>query len=144
MLYIKGSYSLHTINVQCLLSPICIALRYFNMLCAGERAVAERHMEEACAASIRRFRKVRRVNHSSLSELFISFLAKVIISVMLSTLMKNLGCRHLYGVYQISRYILPEYATKTIYLDYKFFFLNVYYVPDVYILGKCPFLIIVC
>ena len=95
MLYIKGSYSLHTINVQCLLSPICIALRYFNMLCAGERAVAERHMEEACAANIRRFRQVRWVNHSSLSELFISFLEKVIISVMLSTLMKNLGCRHL-------------------------------------------------
>lgn len=33
-------------------------------------------MEEACAANIRRFRQVRRVNHSSLSELFISFLEK--------------------------------------------------------------------
>ena len=113
---------------------------------AGLRTVAERNIAEACAANIRRFRqnKFRRVNHSSLSELFISFLAKVIISVMLSTLMKNLGCRHLYGVYQISRYIWPEYATNTIYLDYEFFFLNVDYVPDVYILGKCPFLIIVC
>ncbi|KAL4621050.1 hypothetical protein ACB092_06G200200 [Castanea dentata] len=42
----------------------------------GERTVAERHMEEACAANIRRFRQVRRVNHSSLSELFTSFLEK--------------------------------------------------------------------
>ena len=64
---------------------------------AGLRTVAERNIAEACAANIRRFRqnKFRRVNHSSLSELFISFLEKVIISVMLSTLMKNLGCRHL-------------------------------------------------
>ncbi|KAM4093937.1 hypothetical protein ACB094_06G156400 [Castanea mollissima] len=44
----------------------------------GLRTVAERNIAEACAANIRRFRqnKVRRVNHSSLSELFISFLAK--------------------------------------------------------------------
>jgi len=67
----------------------------------------ERNIAEACAANIRRFRqdKSRRVNHSSLSEIFISFLAKVIISVMLSILINNLGCRHLYGVHQISRYI---------------------------------------
>ncbi|KAL0003185.1 hypothetical protein SO802_016966 [Lithocarpus litseifolius] len=44
----------------------------------GLRTVAERNIAEACAANIRRFRedRFRRVNHSSLSELFISFLAK--------------------------------------------------------------------
>uniref|UniRef100_A0A7N2MFA7 Poly(A) RNA polymerase mitochondrial-like central palm domain-containing protein n=1 Tax=Quercus lobata TaxID=97700 RepID=A0A7N2MFA7_QUELO len=44
----------------------------------GPRTVAERNITEACAANIRKFRqdKFRRVNHSSLSELFISFLAK--------------------------------------------------------------------
>uniref|UniRef100_A0A7N2R9U6 Poly(A) RNA polymerase mitochondrial-like central palm domain-containing protein n=3 Tax=Quercus lobata TaxID=97700 RepID=A0A7N2R9U6_QUELO len=44
----------------------------------GLRTVAERNIAEACAANIKRFRKniFRRVNHSSLSELFISFLAK--------------------------------------------------------------------
>ncbi|KAK4579251.1 hypothetical protein RGQ29_029076 [Quercus rubra] len=44
----------------------------------GLRTVAERNIAEACAANIRRFRqdKFRRVNHSSLSELFISFLEK--------------------------------------------------------------------
>ena len=75
-----------------------------NIADAGQITVAERNIAKTCADNIRRL-KSRGVNHSSLSELFISFLAKVIISVMLSTLMKNLGCRHLYGVYQISRYI---------------------------------------
>ncbi|XP_050250560.1 uncharacterized protein LOC126697563 isoform X3 [Quercus robur] len=43
----------------------------------GLRTVAERNIAEACAANIKRFRKnIRRVNRSSLSELFISFLAK--------------------------------------------------------------------
>ncbi|KAL0003187.1 hypothetical protein SO802_016968 [Lithocarpus litseifolius] len=44
----------------------------------GLRTVAERKIAEACAAKIRRFRqdKFRRFNQSSLSELFISFLAK--------------------------------------------------------------------
>nr|XP_023920033.1 uncharacterized protein LOC112031578 [Quercus suber] len=44
----------------------------------GLRTVAERNIAEACAANIRSFKqnKFRRVNHSSLSELFISFLAK--------------------------------------------------------------------
>jgi hypothetical protein len=52
------------------------------------RTDAERHIAETCSANIRRFRqdKFRRVNQSSLSELFVSFLAKVIIFVMLSTI----------------------------------------------------------
>ncbi len=46
---------------------------------AGVRATAERHIKETFTANIRRFKqdKSRRVNRSSLSELFISFLAKV-------------------------------------------------------------------
>ncbi|KAI8564116.1 hypothetical protein RHMOL_Rhmol03G0157200 [Rhododendron molle] len=45
----------------------------------GVRAVAERHVEEVCAENITKFRsdKSRKINQSSLSELFISFLAKV-------------------------------------------------------------------
>ncbi|XP_058207139.1 protein HESO1 [Rhododendron vialii] len=44
----------------------------------GVRAVAERHVEEVCAENITKFRsdKSRKRNQSSLSELFISFLAK--------------------------------------------------------------------
>ncbi|KAG5529201.1 hypothetical protein RHGRI_029779 [Rhododendron griersonianum] len=46
---------------------------------AGVRAVAERHVEEVCAENITKFisDKSRQRNQSSLSELFISFLAKV-------------------------------------------------------------------
>lgn len=57
----------------------------FNMLRAGVRATAERHIAETCAANITRFRqqKYRPVNRSSLSELFISFLEKVIVSIMI-------------------------------------------------------------
>ncbi|THG16321.1 hypothetical protein TEA_004919 [Camellia sinensis var. sinensis] len=45
----------------------------------GVRAVAERHIEEICAENINKFRsdKSRKINRSSLSELFISFLKKV-------------------------------------------------------------------
>ncbi|CAL5363683.1 unnamed protein product [Camellia sinensis] len=44
----------------------------------GVRAVAERHIEEICAENINKFRsdKSRKINRSSLSELFISFLKK--------------------------------------------------------------------
>ena len=101
-----------------------------NIADAGQITVAERNIAKTCADNIRRL-KSRRVNHSSLSELFISFLAKVIISVMLSTLINNLGCRHLYGVHQISRYIWPvNYAINT----FCKFILKFDYVPDVYIL----------
>lgn len=50
-----------------------------NMIGAGVRAVAERHVEEVCAENITKFRSdmSRKRNQSSLSELFISFLAKV-------------------------------------------------------------------
>lgn len=52
-----------------------------NMLHAGVRADAESRITETCAANIARFRsesdRSRLHNHSSLSELFISFLAKV-------------------------------------------------------------------
>jgi len=61
------------------------------MLHAGVRANVERHIAETCAANIHRFRqnRTRKVNRSSLSELFRSFLAKVIIYVMPSTLIDN-------------------------------------------------------
>ena len=53
------------------------------MLHAGVRTVAEK----ACADNIRIFRKkYRLVNRSSLSMLFVSFLAQVIIFIMLSTI----------------------------------------------------------
>ncbi|KAG5552641.1 hypothetical protein RHGRI_010661 [Rhododendron griersonianum] len=50
-----------------------------NMIGAGVRAVAERHVEEVCAENITKFisDKSRQRNQSSLFELFISFLAKV-------------------------------------------------------------------
>ena len=57
------------------------------MLHADVRTVAERRIAEACADNIRKFRnKYRLANRSSLSKLFVSFLAKVIIFVMLSTI----------------------------------------------------------
>lgn len=54
-------------------------------LCAGVRADAEKHIREICAAKITRFKsdKLRAINRSSLSELFISFLAKVINHIMM-------------------------------------------------------------
>jgi hypothetical protein len=57
------------------------------MLHAGVRTVAERRIAKACADNISKFRKKKRlVNPSSLSKLFVSFLAEVIIFVMLSTI----------------------------------------------------------
>lgn len=51
------------------------------MLHAGLRADTERRIEETCAANIRRFQSynLRAENRSSLSELFISFLGKVLL-----------------------------------------------------------------
>ena len=50
-----------------------------NMVYAGVRVVAETHIEETCAENITKLRsdRSRTRNRSSLSELFISFLAKV-------------------------------------------------------------------
>ncbi|KAF7147324.1 hypothetical protein RHSIM_Rhsim03G0133800 [Rhododendron simsii] len=62
---------------------MCLSLDYSifktEFLVTGVRAVAERHVEEVCAENITKFRsdKSRKRNQSSLSELFISFLAKV-------------------------------------------------------------------
>ncbi|KAH7855042.1 hypothetical protein Vadar_020590 [Vaccinium darrowii] len=44
----------------------------------GVRAVAERHIEEVCAENVMKFKsdKSRNINQSSLSDLFVSFLAK--------------------------------------------------------------------
>ncbi|XVE99609.1 hypothetical protein REPUB_Repub03eG0215000 [Reevesia pubescens] len=42
----------------------------------GVRADAERHIAQVCSSNIARFRSSRTVNRSSLSELFISFIAK--------------------------------------------------------------------
>ena len=44
---------------------------------AGVRADVQRRIEEISVANIAKFRKERGINHSNLSELFTSFLAKV-------------------------------------------------------------------
>lgn len=55
------------------------------MSLAGLRANIERHIAETCAANVARFRseRGRAVNQSSLSDLFISFLQKVFLSVLI-------------------------------------------------------------
>lgn len=52
------------------------------MIHAGLRADAEKRIEETCVANVTRFKsdKFGAVNTSSLSQLFISFLEKVIVA----------------------------------------------------------------
>ena len=63
------------------------------MFHAGVRAVVEGQIEETSAANINRFKRdrSRAPNRSSLSELFISFLAKVAPFAMIFTLRSNLS-----------------------------------------------------
>ncbi|KAL0299209.1 UNVERIFIED_CONTAM: protein HESO1 [Sesamum radiatum] len=82
-----NSYSLSLLvvfHLQTLAPPLLPPLREIyprNMVddLTGVRAVAEKHIEETCAVNINRIKsdKLRLINRSSLSELFITFLAKV-------------------------------------------------------------------
>ncbi|XP_011076791.1 protein HESO1 isoform X2 [Sesamum indicum] len=82
-----NSYSLSLLvvfHLQTLAPPILPPLREIyprNMVddLTGVRAVAEKHIEDTCAVNINRIKsdKLRLINRSSMSELFISFLAKV-------------------------------------------------------------------
>ncbi|KAK4431715.1 protein HESO1 [Sesamum alatum] len=81
-----NSYSLSLLvvfHLQTLVPPILPPLREIyprNMVddLTGVRAAAEKHIEDTCAVNINRIKsdKLRLINRSSLSELFISFLAK--------------------------------------------------------------------
>ncbi|KAL0321917.1 UNVERIFIED_CONTAM: protein HESO1 [Sesamum calycinum] len=81
-----NSYSLSLLvvfHLQTLAPPLLPPLREIyprNMVddLTGVRAVAEKHIEETCAVNINRIKsdKLRLINRSSLSELFITFLAK--------------------------------------------------------------------
>ena len=57
-----------------------MTLIYLNYFSEGVRAVAEKNIEDTCAVNIKKIwaDRSRAINRSSLSELFLSFLAKVI------------------------------------------------------------------